>query len=65
MVFLKRKALLPMVPVETEGFLSLFTGSEAVVQYFYDDGDGLLAVDPVLGSGGFGTLCCGGDGGAE
>ena len=54
-----------MVPVETEGCLGLFTSSEAGLVFFYDgDAEGLLGVEPVPESGGFGMLCCGGEGGA-
>ena len=52
-----------MVPVETEGCFSLFTGSEAVLFSFYDCG-GLPVLEPGLESGGFTTLGCEGAGGA-
>jgi hypothetical protein len=58
------KMLLPMVPVETEGCLGLFTSSEAVLFSYYDYG-GLVGFDPLLESGGLTTLGCGGAGGAE
>ena len=56
--------MFPMVPVETEGCLSLFTSSEAVLFSFYDCG-GLLVFELVPESGGFTMLSVGGGGGVE
>ena len=53
-----------MVPVETEGCLRLFTSSEAVLVYFYDD-VGLVVLELVPGSEGFTTFDCEGEAGAE
>jgi len=53
-----------MVPVETEGCLSLFTSSEAVLFSFYDCGE-LFVFELVGESGGLTTVSCGGEGGVE